>query len=203
MNVPNLITLARLVSVPVVVWLILAGNLVAAFWVFVAAALSDAADGIIAKRFHAETVFGAYLDPIADKALLVSVYVTLGHQGNLESWLVIMVVFRDAVIVGGALLFHTVTSSLQMQPLMISKVNTVMQLLLAAVVLAIDGYRLPDHGIVAALAWMVAATTAWSGGLYVIKWSQRAAALEEAPAEAPEPDRDAPTAKVVKLENRK
>jgi cardiolipin synthase (CMP-forming) len=212
-NVPNLITLARLVSVPVMVWLILSGRLMAAFWVFLAAALSDAADGIIAKRFNAETVFGAYLDPIADKALLVSVYISLGHQGHLESWLVIMVVFRDAVIVGGALLFQTVTSSLTMRPLTISKINTFMQLLLAAVVLAVDGYRLDDFGAVGLLGYAVAVTTAWSGGAYVIKWSQDAAAMEEgSPAEVArqsepgvvEANREADAdSKVVKLESRK
>ena len=214
MNVPNLITLARLGSVPVVVWLILSGSLMAAFWVFLAAALSDAADGIIAKRFNAETVFGAYLDPIADKALLVSVYVSLGQQEHLESWLVIMVVFRDAVIVGGALLFQTVTSSLTMRPLTISKVNTFMQLLLAAVVLAVDGYRLDDFGAVDLLGYAVAVTTVWSGGVYVIKWSQQAAAMEEtaetrpeaAPQSVPgavETDDEAEDSKVVKLESRK
>jgi len=216
MNVPNLITLARLLSVPVVVWLILSGSLMAAFWIFLAAALSDAADGIIAKRFNAETVFGAYLDPVADKALLVSVYVTLGAQEYLESWLVIMVVFRDVVIVGGALLFQTVTSSLTMRPLVISKVNTFMQLLLAAVVLAVDGYRLDDFGAVELLAYAVAVTTMWSGGVYVIKWSQDAAAMEETPTQsrpeaaperapaAVEADGDAAEdSKVVKLESRK
>lgn len=206
MNVPNLITLARLLSVPVVVWLILSESLVAAFWIFLAAALSDAADGIIAKRFNAETVFGAYLDPIADKALLVSVYVSLGQQEHLESWLVIMVVFRDAVIVGGALLFHTVTSSLNMRPLTISKVNTFMQLLLAAVVLAVDGYQLDDIGAVDLLAYAVAVTTVWSGGVYVIKWSQEAAAMEGTPAvvEAEgDAAEDSEDSKVVKLESRK
>ena len=197
MNVPNLITLARLGSVPVVVWLILSGSLMAA-----------------RKTQNAETVFGAYLDPIADKALLVSVYVSLGQQEHLESWLVIMVVFRDAVIVGGALLFQTVTSSLKMRPLTISKVNTFMQLLLAAVVLAVDGYRLDDFGAVDLLGYAVAVTTVWSGGVYVIKWSQQAAAMEEtaetrpeaAPQSVPgavETDDEAEDSKVVKLESRK
>ena len=112
MNVPNTITLARLAAVPILVWLILVNDLQIAFWVFLAAALSDAIDGIIAKHFNAETVFGAYIDPIADKALLVGTYITLGHEGFLPIWLVILVVFRDIVIVGGALVFHTVTQSL-------------------------------------------------------------------------------------------
>ena len=185
MNVPNLITLARLVSAPVVVWLILEGWIMAAFWVFLAAAVSDAADGIIAKRFDAETVFGGFIDPIADKVLLVSVYVSLGYRGFMEDWLVIMVVFRDALIVGGALLFQTITQSLSMQPLMISKVNTFVQLVFAAIVLGSRGYGIDDLGLLAVLTYIVAATTILSGGVYVITWSQRASALEEGPAAGP------------------
>jgi cardiolipin synthase len=182
MNVPNLITLARLVSAPLVVWLILDGRLMAAFWVFLAAALSDAADGIIAKRFNAETVFGGFLDPIADKALLVSVYVTLGYRGLIETWLVIMVVFRDVLIIGGALLFQTVTQSLNMRPLPISKINTFAQLVLALTVLAVHGYGPKGLGVLDVFTYIVAATTLLSGGVYVIKWSRMAATLEDAPA---------------------
>ena len=178
MNVPNLITLARLFSVPVVVWLILDGAMLAAFWVFLIAALSDAADGIIAKQFDSETVFGAFLDPVADKALLVSVYLTLGHQGHLETWLVIMVVFRDAVIVGGAILFHTVTLSLTMQPLLISKVNTFMQLILAIFVLGMKGFAVEDGVAIDIIAYIVVVTTVWSGVSYVVEWSRRATAME-------------------------
>ena len=130
MNIPNLITLCRLAAVPLVIWLILNDDMMIAFWIFFFAALSDAADGIIAKQFDMETVFGAFLDPIADKALLVGVYLTLGNEGLLPTWLVILVVFRDILIVGGALLFQTVTQSLTMQPLMISKINTVLQLVI-------------------------------------------------------------------------
>ena len=98
MNIPNLITLARLAAVPVIIWLILDNDMKIAFWVFFVAAISDAVDGFIAKHFNAETVFGTYLDPIADKALLVGVYLTLGNEGYLHTWLVILVVFRDLVL---------------------------------------------------------------------------------------------------------
>jgi len=178
-NVPNAISLARLASVPVIVWLVLNNDIRVAFWVFLAAAVSDAVDGIIAKKFDIETVFGAFLDPLADKALLVGAFVVLGVTGHVETWLVIMVVFRDLVIVGGALLFHTVTQSLTMTPMLISKVNTFMQLLLAGVVLGLDGYGLDQGDLRMFLSWVVAATTLWSGMVYVVKWSQRAAAMEE------------------------
>jgi cardiolipin synthase len=179
MNVPNFITLARLASVPFLVWLILDGDLLIAFWVFLAAAVSDAVDGIIAKKFDSETVFGAFIDPVADKALLVGTYITLGHQGILETWLVILVVFRDIVIIGGALIFQTVTQSLTMRPLMISKVNTVVQLLLAISVLFIEGYGIEDGPVLHLMGYIVAVTTVWSGTAYVITWSKMAAELEK------------------------
>ncbi len=179
MNLPNLITLGRLFSVPVILWLILDGSMLAAFWVFFVAALSDAVDGIIAKYFDAETVFGAFLDPIADKALLVSVFLMLGHQGYIEAWLVIMVVFRDLVIIGGALLFQTVTQSLTMQPLIISKVNTFVQLVFAVIVLWVEAYGLDGGAAIGVIGYIVAVTTLWSGTAYVITWSNRAAVMED------------------------
>ncbi len=180
MNIPNLITLGRLAAVPLVIWLILDDNMMIAFWVFFAAALSDAADGIIAKQFDMETEFGAFLDPIADKALLVGVYLTLGNEGLLATWLVILVVFRDILIVGGALLFQTVTQSLTMQPLMISKVNTFMQLVLAIGVLWTQAYGIGDGIVIDLMGYIVAVTTFWSGVLYVVTWSRRATVMESA-----------------------
>lgn len=183
MNLPNVISLGRLLAVPVAVWLVLSDQLLVAFWVFVAAGVSDAVDGFIAKRFDAETEFGRYLDPIADKVLLVSVYLALGNEGYLETWLVIMVVFRDALIVGGALLFQTLTQSLTMQPLMVSKVNTVTQIVLAAAVLGVHGYAIAGDGVaedvVEVLVYAVTVTTLLSGGAYVVTWSRRAAAMEK------------------------
>ena len=102
---PNLITLARLLAVPLMIFALLEQSFVFAFWLFLAAGISDALDGLIAKQFGAVTEIGAYLDPIADKALLVSVYVTLGHLGVIDPWLVILIVSRDLMIVGGAILF--------------------------------------------------------------------------------------------------
>jgi cardiolipin synthase len=179
MNLPNAITLARLAAVPIVIWLILVGNLKVAFWVFLVAAISDAIDGIIAKHFNSETIFGAFIDPIADKALLVGTYITLGHENFLPIWLVILVVFRDIVIVGGALIFHTVTHSLSMRPLMISKVNTFAQLILAIGVLFIFGYGIEGDKILKIAGYFVAFTTLSSGIAYVTTWSNLAAELEE------------------------
>lgn len=178
MNLPNLITLLRIAATPFAVWLIVEGHLLWAFWVFVAAGISDGVDGFVAKRFNMETELGKYLDPIADKALLVSVYVTLGIEGYLPNWLVILVVFRDVFIVGGALLFETMTHSLTMQPLMVSKVNTVLQIVLAAAMMANIGYGIELDGGMDALIILTAMTTILSGLAYAVVWVRRWSQLE-------------------------
>ncbi len=174
MNAPNLISLARLLSVPLIVWLIVNGWMATAFWLFVIAGISDAADGYLAKRLSCRTKLGVYLDPIADKVMLVSIYLALGFQGHLPSWLVILVVSRDLLIVGGALLTHTLNiGPLQIAPLWISKLNTLVQIVLAAEVLVSAGYGLDTAGVIeSALVYLVTATTLASGAAYVMRWSR-------------------------------
>lgn len=157
---------------PVAVWLIQIGEFGWAFWLFVLAGVSDAVDGFIARAFGARTILGGYLDPLADKALLVSVYVALGWAGHLPSWLVILVVFRDIVIIGGVLLLYTLKESFAMQPSWTSKVNTVAQISLAAAVLAINGLGINDRGVADVLVWVTGATTAISGFGYIIQGSR-------------------------------
>ena len=175
---PNLISLARLLAVPVTIHLLLSGSHSAAFWLFVAAAASDALDGIIAKQFRVASRVGAFLDPLADKALLMGVFVTLGVLGQAAPWLVILIVFRDILIVGGAILFHTLTHSLKMEPLLVSKTNTAAQLLLASAILAELGLGLALPGLIHVLVFVVTATTVVSGAAYVIKWGRRAVTME-------------------------
>jgi cardiolipin synthase len=171
-NLPNLITLGRLLSVPLAVWLILNGSLAAAFWLFMAAGLSDAVDGFIAKRFDRRSALGALLDPIADKTLLVSMYVTLGIAGDLPNWLVLVVVFRDLLIVGGFLMATVVTLPVRSQPLAISKLNTALQIVLIAALLARKGIGIEDFGLVRALIYIVGVTTILSGGAYLVRWGR-------------------------------
>jgi len=171
---PNIITLGRLIAVPVTVYFILTGDLVAAFWLFVAAGVSDALDGAIARLFDARTVLGGFLDPLADKALLVSVYVSLANVGLLPLWLVILVVFRDLLIIGGVLLAYTLRQPVTVRPLFISKVNTVAQIALAALVLAVNGPGLPNPVVFGTslsglLGLVVAATTVLSGAVYLVR----------------------------------
>lgn len=170
MGVANLITLARLFSVPLAIWLVLSGHLTAAFWLFVAAGLSDGVDGFIAKHFNQRSPLGALLDPLADKTLLVSLCVTLGIAGRLPNWLVILVVFRDLVIVGGYLLAMAVSQPIRARPLAVSKLNTVLLIALVAVVLGRLGFGIDDHHLSDLLIYAVGLTTVLSGLGYVVRW---------------------------------
>ncbi|HYE50787.1 MAG TPA: CDP-alcohol phosphatidyltransferase family protein [Azospirillaceae bacterium] len=167
LTVPNAITFARVLSVPVAVWLILNGHLTWAFWWFVAAGVSDALDGFIARSFRSRSKLGGYLDPAADKLLLVATYVALGMEGFLPLWLVVLVVTRDIIIVGGVTVLHLMRERLAMQPLVVGKLNTFAQLALAALVLAVAG---PGVGLdfwIGPATWLVALTASWSLLAYV------------------------------------
>ncbi len=186
LNLPNLISLARLLLVPVTIWLIISGRYGSAFWVLVAAGISDALDGFIAKRFDQRTRIGALLDPAADKAMLVSIYVTLGMAHQLWTWLVILVVFRDALIVVGFLLTQAAAVPKQYAPLYISKINTGMQITLVGFVLARLGLGAAPGWLDPALSLLVlvlslgvAATTLGSGLAYLVRWTRILARSEQ------------------------
>jgi cardiolipin synthase len=170
LSIPNLITLARILSVPVMVWAIMNRWMLAAFLLFLAAGVSDAIDGYLAKRFAMTSELGAYLDPLADKALIVSIYVTLGVSGEIPVWLVILVVSRDIMIVGAVLLAWLVGKPLPMKPLTVSKLNTGAQLLFAGVVLATLGLRFEADWLVAAAIAAVTLLTLVSIAAYVREW---------------------------------
>jgi cardiolipin synthase len=135
-TVANFITLVRFLLVPAVVFALLTGKMGWAFAGFVIAGVSDGIDGFIARQFNQRTELGSYLDPMADKLLLVSVFVVLGYMNELPLWLVIAAVSRDALILGAVLLSTIMGNPVAMKPLFVSKVNTAAQIVLAAVVLA-------------------------------------------------------------------
>ena len=166
-TLPNLITMARLCAVPATVWLILNSRLDLAFWLFVAAGVSDAVDGWVARVRNARSALGAILDPMADKLLLVCVFITLAAIGVLPDWLAILVVFRDLVIVGGVLVLWVLGQPPKIRPLFVSKANTVAQIALAALALLLAGFGLRADGLLAAAVWTVAGTTFASGAAYV------------------------------------
>jgi cardiolipin synthase (CMP-forming) len=179
-SIPNLITLGRVILVPVVFWLLLTGELKAAFLVFVVAGISDAVDGFLAKRFNWETELGAYLDPIADKLLIVCIFIALGVTGRLPSWLVIMVVSRDVLIVIAVVLSWLLGNPTPMKPLAVSKINTGAQIVLAATVLADEAFALRLNGPVQFLNLLVAVTTVASLVAYLRVWLRHMTLFESA-----------------------
>ena len=166
-TLPNLITLARLCAVPATVWLILHGRLDLGFGLFIGAGISDAVDGWLARIRNARSALGAILDPLADKALLVSVYVTLAAVGVLPDWLAILVVFRDMLIIGGFLMLWVLEAPPRVRPLLVSKLNTTLQIGLAALALALAGFNLAAPLLLEASIWATAASTLVSGAAYV------------------------------------
>ena len=172
LNLPNLITLARLLSVPLMIWLIFGERYGTAFWVFVGAGLSDALDGYIAKRFDRRTRLGALLDPAADKVLLAGVYVTLGLAEQLPGWLVILVILRDSLIILGFVVIRTMAAPRQLGPLYISKVNTLVQIILVGFVLARLGLGIEAGPASWLLIAAAAATTLLSGLSYLRRWAR-------------------------------
>ena len=170
MSIPNIITLGRILLVPIVVWAIASGTMWIAFVLFLVAGVSDAVDGFLAKRFHMTTELGAYLDPLADKALIVSIYLALGVNGFIPRWLVIMVVSRDILIVGGIMLSWVMGSPLKIKPLLVSKLNTVAQILFAGVVLGSLGFEIQADTLKLVLMGLVAALTLLSVAAYLAEW---------------------------------
>lgn len=169
-NLPNLLTIFRIFLVPVIIWLIAVGAFSAAFWTFVVAGLTDGLDGYLARRWNERTELGAYLDPLADKTLLVSIYVTLGIVGALPRWLVILVVFRDVLILGGLVLAWLLARPMAARPLLISKATTLAQILFAAIVLGVRGYGLEMPFLQEAAGISVAVLTLLSALAYVAAW---------------------------------
>jgi cardiolipin synthase (CMP-forming) len=172
-TLPNLLTFGRLCLVPATIWLILQQRLDLAFVAFVTAGLSDALDGWLARVTGSVSDLGALLDPIADKALLVSVYVTLAATGVLPDWVAILVVFRDLVIVGGVVVLWLAGHRPAIKPILISKVNTTLQIGLAALALLVRGFDIAAEEALQVMVWAVVGSTVVSGGVYVIMAARR------------------------------
>lgn len=180
MTLPNLITVARFIMVPLVILAMINGEMLTAFVLFLLAGVSDGLDGFIARNFNQRSELGAWLDPIADKFLLVSVFVVLGWLGVLPSWLVIFAVSRDALIVGAVVLSSLLENPVEMRPLLISKANTLAQIILLILVLAdLAGLARLD----AVIGWMiyaVAGLTFASASAYLVTWLRHMAGVEQA-----------------------
>jgi len=177
-SIPNIITLFRILLVPVIVWAIASNEMEVAFAIFVIAGLSDAVDGFLAKRFDMASELGALLDPLADKALLVSIYVSLGIWGAVPRWIVILVVSRDIMIVGAVIVSWVFGKPIPMKPLMVSKLNTVAQVTFAAVVLASLAFGFSWEPYDVYLMGLVAVLTLVSVSFYLVEWTRHMASDE-------------------------
>jgi cardiolipin synthase len=169
-HLPNLLTLSRVALVPVLILLLHERRYGAALVVFVVAGVSDALDGYLAKRWQVQSQFGAILDPVADKLLLVTAYVMLTLSGHIPFWLTLTVASRDVLIVGGYLVYTSHAGPVHMRPSILSKLNTFLQLALIALLLAklAAGLRMPL--LVNAMIYAVLVSTVASGAHYLWSW---------------------------------
>lgn len=173
-QIPNLITIVRIVAIAPICWLLWQHDYQNAFILLVIAGLSDALDGYLARRYGWFTRLGALLDPIADKLFVAFVYIVFGLQGYLPWWLVSLVLGRDVIISLGALIFRWSTGYLEIHPLKISKLNTALQMVLLALTLVdIALYSIPTW-LQLSVQGAVALSTLSSGIAYIVLWTRNA-----------------------------
>ena len=173
-DIPNLLTVLRILLTVPVAWLLLTRHYSSALALFAFAGISDGLDGYLAKHYGWESRLGSLLDPLADKLLLVLAFIALGWIGLIPIWLVVLVIARDLVIVSGAVYYHFQVERLEAAPSLLSKLNTLVQILLVILVVCDAGpLPLPDV-LIDGLIWAVLATTVLSGVTYVFVWTRRA-----------------------------
>ena len=170
LTIANMITILRFLLVPVVVLALLQSRMDWALAGFLIAGISDGVDGFVARQFDQRSELGAYLDPMADKILLVSVFVVLGYMEELPLWLVVAAVSRDALIVGAVLLSTIMGNPVAMKPLYVSKANTAIQIVLAATVLAELAFDTSFGPVRQILILLSGVLTVASAGAYLVPW---------------------------------
>ena len=166
MNLPNLLTILRILLTPILIILILQKRLDLATGLFSIAALTDALDGLIARQFNQKTKTGAILDPVADKFLLTSAYLTLSAIDFLPQWLTILVISRDVIIVAGIIILFLFQNGVEIRPSIISKATTVFQLLTILLVMAHNHLGIITNCI-QLVYWITAGLTVISGLHYM------------------------------------
>lgn len=173
-QLPNVISVLRILLVVPVVWSLLHSNYLAALILFLIAGLSDGLDGYLARRYQWITRLGGFLDPLGDKLLIVSSYLTLGWIGVLPLWLVSAVIIRDGIIVAGTLAYRWLIDDVEAEPILISKINTALQLLLVVLVILSLAQLNDVHLLIRAMMYLVFVTTVMSGVSYMVLWGYRA-----------------------------
>jgi cardiolipin synthase len=178
MNIPNTITMLRIMLVPLLAYFLIRGNYGAAVWVLLGAGISDALDGFIARRFNQLTYLGSILDPVADKFLIIVSACLLAWLGLLPWWLTAVILIRDVIIIAGAIIYYLRAGRIEMNPSIPSKVNMLLQTCLIFLVLG------NAAGIIGATGWLPGLfgfalfTTTFSGLHYIVLWGRKGAALK-------------------------
>ncbi len=171
---PNAISLMRIALIAPILGLILNDAFGWALALFFVAGFSDGIDGYLAKRFNWQTRFGALIDPVADKLLVAGAFITLAYTQHIPTWLAVVVILRDVVIVTGATAYNFIVKPVQGEPTRISKLNTALQLLFLLFVLSRAGFGWPDLISITILGAAILVTVVISGVDYVWQWSRRA-----------------------------
>jgi cardiolipin synthase len=169
MTIPNLITSIRIILVPIFVIYLIQDKLLGALVVFILAGLSDGADGLIARLINQKSKVGAYLDPFADKLLLVAAFVVLAAKDLVPAWLTVLVISRDVLILLGALMLYLNRADLAIRPSWLSKMNTCLQLITIFAVLS-EGYFHFFSRFSPYLFWATGLLTVSSGLHYMHYW---------------------------------
>jgi cardiolipin synthase len=179
-DIPNLISLGRILLTMPVVLALVREDFQLALWLFLIAGISDGLDGFLAKHYQWQSRLGGLLDPLADKLLLISSALCLAWLGLLPFWLVAVILLRDLIIVGGAFFWNFFIGMLEARPTIISKINTFVQIALVLAVVSEQVFAWLPRGTLDALIWITLATTLTSGMDYVWEWSKRARATFKA-----------------------
>jgi cardiolipin synthase len=172
---PNLLCIFRMLLVYPTAHGILQGHYSTVLALFLVAAFTDGLDGFLAKRFDWSSELGKHLDPLADKMLMVSVFVCLSVAGLVPWWLTAMVLLRDVVIITGAIIYRALFGELHGRPTVPSKFNTLCQIVFCVAVISSAAYGWPTEPLIVAAGALALVTTAVSGIDYVMTYSRRAA----------------------------
>lgn len=173
-NVPNILTTLRVLAAPLLAYCLMTGHYDVAFYLFIGAALTDALDGWIARRFHLMTHYGAVMDPLADKLVTLTCVILLTWLGWVPLWLTLAMLMRDTVIVAGAFAYHHLFGEVEIRPTRLGKLHTLLAFALFSMVLAHAAEHVDATPALEASFWLVLISTLASLGQYVVLWSRKA-----------------------------
>jgi CDP-diacylglycerol--glycerol-3-phosphate 3-phosphatidyltransferase len=171
MNIPNFLSLLRIILVPVIVIFLIQGLYAKALIVFVIAGLTDALDGALARLLNKQTKLGSFLDPLADKILLSTCFISLAIFSLIPSWLAVIVISRDFIILLGLAILSMMSVTYEIKPVFVSKVTTTLQIatVFFALLLKTVTYDIISYNYIMILSWLTGIFTIISGLIYIIK----------------------------------